>query len=196
MWPYLGPSCPDRFSSEELSAAKVEVWIRKVLDLGVIPTPGADPVPLQRGIASVRASTLGPILAVFMILSLHYSRDLVEGLGGGRGELRDADPPADAAGREASHAFSAGTRRERDRNATSWGEKRWGMDAPRSASSDKGEMERGATLPPSSPPRTTPSLPQDAAPLWTGSAIGERRRKHPERRAGCLLARLSRFFPR
>jgi hypothetical protein len=41
---------------------EVEVQIRKILDLGVIPTPGAGQVPLLRGIASVSVSTLGPFL--------------------------------------------------------------------------------------------------------------------------------------
>jgi hypothetical protein len=40
-------------------------------------------------------------------------------------------------------------------------------------------MEWGATLPPpSSPPRTTPSLHRDVAPLLTGSTVGECRSKH------------------
>jgi hypothetical protein len=67
---------------------EVEAWIYKVLDLGVIPTPSADPVPLRRGpvplrrgIANVRVNTLGPIFAAFTILSFHYARDLVHGLG-------------------------------------------------------------------------------------------------------------------
>jgi hypothetical protein len=38
MWTYPGPSCPNRPSSEELSAVEVEEWIHKVLDLTVIPT--------------------------------------------------------------------------------------------------------------------------------------------------------------
>jgi hypothetical protein len=55
---------------------EVEARIRKVLNLGVITTPGAAPVPLWRGIASVRVSTLGPISMAFTILSLHCTRDL------------------------------------------------------------------------------------------------------------------------
>jgi hypothetical protein len=55
---------------------EVEARIRKVLDLGVIPTPSADPVPLRRGITSVRVSTLGPVSTTFMILSFHCCRDL------------------------------------------------------------------------------------------------------------------------
>jgi hypothetical protein len=106
MWTYPGPSCPNRPSSEELSAVEVEARIHKVLALGVIPTTGAGPIPLRRGIASVRISTLDPIFMAFMILSFHYACDLVQGLGGGCGEPRDADPPADAVGREARHASS------------------------------------------------------------------------------------------
>jgi hypothetical protein len=77
---------PNRPSSEELSAVEVEARIHKVLALGVIPTTGAGPIPLRRGIASVRISTLDPIFVAFMILSFHYACDLVQGLGGGCGE--------------------------------------------------------------------------------------------------------------
>jgi hypothetical protein len=61
MWAYMWSSCPDCPSSKELSVVEVEARIYKVLDLGVIPTPSADPVPLRRGIANVRVNTLGPI---------------------------------------------------------------------------------------------------------------------------------------
>jgi hypothetical protein len=77
MWMYLGPSCPNRPSSEELSMVEVEAWIHKVLDLGVNSTPGVGPVPIRRGIASVGVSTLGPVLVAFMILSLNCAHDLV-----------------------------------------------------------------------------------------------------------------------
>jgi hypothetical protein len=66
---YAGPSCPDRPSSEELSAVKVNAWIHKVLDLGVNKHPGVGLIPLRRGVASAWASTLGPILVAFVILS-------------------------------------------------------------------------------------------------------------------------------
>jgi hypothetical protein len=49
------PSLP-----KELSVVEVETQICKVLEFVVIPSPGAGPNPLQRGIASVRVSTLGP----------------------------------------------------------------------------------------------------------------------------------------
>jgi hypothetical protein len=44
---------------------------------------------------------LGPVLVAFMILSFHCTRDLAQGLGGGRGEPRDANSPEDTAKREA-----------------------------------------------------------------------------------------------
>jgi hypothetical protein len=109
MWTYLGPSCPDRPSSEELSAVEVEARIHKVLDLGVNPIPGAILVPLQRGITSVRVYTLGLVSVSFVILSFHCTHDLAQGLGGGRDEPRDADQPADATGWEARHASSEET---------------------------------------------------------------------------------------
>jgi hypothetical protein len=71
MWTYPRQSCPDRPPSKELSAAEVETQIHKFLDLGVIPSPDAGHVPLWRGIASVRVSTLGPVSVAFAILSLH-----------------------------------------------------------------------------------------------------------------------------
>jgi hypothetical protein len=77
MWVYPGPSCPDCPSSEELSAAKVEDRIHMVLDLEVNPNLGPGPVPLRRGITSVRVSTSGTISVAFMILSFHCARDLV-----------------------------------------------------------------------------------------------------------------------
>jgi hypothetical protein len=75
MWVYLGSSCLDRPSPEDLSAAEVETRIRQVLDSTVVPLRSAGPDPLRRGIASVRVSTLGPISAAFMILSFYYARD-------------------------------------------------------------------------------------------------------------------------
>jgi hypothetical protein len=83
---YLGLSCPDRPTSEELSVVEVEAWIHKVLDLGVNPTPSACPIPLRSGIASVMVSTLGPVSMAFAILSFHCTRDLQQDLGGDRGE--------------------------------------------------------------------------------------------------------------
>jgi hypothetical protein len=48
-WTYLGPNCPDRPSSEELSVIEVEAQIHKVLDLGVNPTPVPAPSPYGEG---------------------------------------------------------------------------------------------------------------------------------------------------
>jgi hypothetical protein len=115
MWMYPGPSCPDHPSSEELSAVEVHSWIHKVLDLGVNLNPRAGPTPLQGGVASDRVSTLGPISVAFMILSFHCARDLMQGLGGGRSEPRDADPPEDAARREAKRASHGETWAQRER---------------------------------------------------------------------------------
>jgi hypothetical protein len=172
MWTYLGPSCPDRPSFKELSAVVVEAQIHKVLDFGVTPTLSVGPNPVQRGIASVRVSYLGPISTTFVILSFHYASDLAQGLGGGCDESWDADPPADAMGWEARHASSgdmqACEERKRDQCATRWevrhassgdtrvreervrsaccqsgSKKAGGESPPRSASSSEGEMGRG-----------------------------------------------------
>jgi hypothetical protein len=47
MWAYLGSSCLDRPSPEELSAVEVEARIHKVLDSAVIPSHGVGPDPLR-----------------------------------------------------------------------------------------------------------------------------------------------------
>jgi hypothetical protein len=122
----------------------------------VIPSPGAGPDPLRRGIASVRVSTLGPISAVFTILSFHNTRDLVQGLRDDRDELRDADPPVDASGWEARHASNKAMRareeRERDRRATVGQQ---GNGGQRSLL-DMSPLVRGATLPTPSPLMRSP----------------------------------------
>jgi hypothetical protein len=82
---YPGLSCPDRPSSKELSMVEVDTRIHNVLDLGVSPNPGVGPGPLRRGIASTRVSRQGPILAAFVIVSFHGTRNFVQGLGDGRG---------------------------------------------------------------------------------------------------------------
>jgi hypothetical protein len=76
MWLYPGLSCPDRPSIEELSAAEVDSWVHKVLDLGVNLNPGAGPAPLQDGVARPRVSTLGPVSAAYVILTFHCARGL------------------------------------------------------------------------------------------------------------------------
>jgi hypothetical protein len=75
MWAYLGPSCLDHLYPEELSVVEVETRIPKVLDSSIILSPGFGPDPLRRGIASVRVSTLGPVSAVFTILSFYCTHD-------------------------------------------------------------------------------------------------------------------------
>jgi hypothetical protein len=74
---YLGSTCPDRPSPEELIAAEVEIRICKVLDSAAIPPPGAGPNPLRRGITSIRVGTSGPVSAAFTIFSFHCARDIV-----------------------------------------------------------------------------------------------------------------------
>jgi hypothetical protein len=110
---YTGPSCLDYPSSEELSAAEVEAQIHKILDLGVNPFPGARPIPLRRGITSVRVSTLGHVLAAFMILSFHYAHDPAHSLGGGCGELWETNPPV-GGDRERSARCRTGSKKVRD----------------------------------------------------------------------------------
>jgi hypothetical protein len=72
---YPGSSYLDCPSPEELSAMEVDAWIHRVLDLRVSPNPRVGPVPLWKGIASTRVSTLGPVSAAFVILSFHNARD-------------------------------------------------------------------------------------------------------------------------
>jgi hypothetical protein len=81
MWMYPGPSYPDRSSSKELSVVEVEAHIHKVLDLKVNSNSCVGSVPLRRGIASVRVSTLGIVLAAFAMLSFHYAHDHAQVLG-------------------------------------------------------------------------------------------------------------------
>jgi hypothetical protein len=115
MWAYPGSSCLYHNSPEELSAAEVESQIYKVLDSAIIPSHGAGPDPLRRGIASVRVSTLGPVSVALAILSFHCTHDSVQGLEDGRGELWDADPPTEASGWEASHASKGATQTHEER---------------------------------------------------------------------------------
>jgi hypothetical protein len=164
IWVYPGSSCPDCPSPEELSVVEVKARICKVLDSVVTLSPDAVPDPLQRGIASVRVSILGPIPVAFMILSFHCARDLVQGLGDGCNESRDADAPVDASGWEVRHASNGAARaceeRERDRCATSQAMRKRGTEVPtRSASSGEGEMERRVTPPSLSPSHVIYSQP-------------------------------------
>jgi hypothetical protein len=84
MWLYLGPSCPDRSFFRELSAAKINTWMHKVLDHGAYLNLGAGPAPLQEGVASARVSLFGPALAAYAILSFHLSHGLAQVLRGVR----------------------------------------------------------------------------------------------------------------
>jgi hypothetical protein len=69
-------------------------------------------------------------------------------------------------------------RRGRDRRAASGVVRKWGMDVPtRSVSSSEGEVERGATPPPPSPPRVVSSRHRGVAALLTGPLIGDGRSK-------------------
>jgi hypothetical protein len=85
---------------------KVNSWIHNVLDLGVDLNPGANPAPLQEGLASARVSMLGPILAAYVILSSHHAHDLAHGLVDGNSEAWDANLPEDSTRREVNHAFN------------------------------------------------------------------------------------------
>jgi hypothetical protein len=60
---------------------EVEAHIHRVMDLGVIPTPGAGPILVQRGITSIKVSTLGPISMDFVIISFNHAHDLAQDLG-------------------------------------------------------------------------------------------------------------------
>jgi hypothetical protein len=134
LWAYPGSSCPDSPTSEELIAVEVEAGIHIVLDLSVMHTHDAGPIPLGSGIASIRDSTLGPISTAFVILSFHCARDLLLGLRGGCGESRDADLPTDAIGQETRYTSNWATQsreeRERDRHATSRAAKKIGHRSP------------------------------------------------------------------
>jgi hypothetical protein len=108
MWKHPGMSYPNCPYSEKLSVAEINAQIHKVLDLGVNLNPGAGPVPVRRGITSVRVSTLGPILAALAILSFHCAHNSAQGLGGDHGEPRNIDLPMDPARREVRHAVGEG----------------------------------------------------------------------------------------
>jgi hypothetical protein len=166
MWAYPGPSYPDYPSSEEWSVVEVEPRIHKVLNLRVNLNPSPSLVPPWRGNASVRVSMSDLVSVAFTILYFYCAHDLAQGLEGSHSEPRDADSPSDAVRWEVRHASREGKwareerlrERERDRRATRRAAKRRGTEpSPRFASSSKGVVERGATLPPLSPPCMTPT---------------------------------------
>jgi hypothetical protein len=68
----------------------------------------------------------------FAILSFHYAHDLAQGLGGGCIELWDAEPHADAVGREARCAPNKDMRahEEKDRRTASWVVRKRGTEVP------------------------------------------------------------------
>jgi hypothetical protein len=79
---YPGLNCPNGPSSDELSMAEIDTRIHKVLYLEVILNPRASLTPFQRGVTSLRVSTLGTISAAFAILSFHCAHDSAHGLRG------------------------------------------------------------------------------------------------------------------
>jgi hypothetical protein len=131
MWAYLGSTCPDRPSPEELSTVVIETRNHKDLDSTAVSPPGAGPDPLQRGIANVRVNTSGPVSVAFTILSLHCAHDIVHGPGDSRGDTHGTDFSVDAPGRATSHTSNGATRlreeRERDRRAAGRAARKWEM---------------------------------------------------------------------
>jgi hypothetical protein len=128
----------------------VETQIRKVLDFAAFPRPGASPGPLRRGIASIRVGTSGSVSATFTILSLHCSRDIVQGLRDSRGDTRGTDFSMDAPGQAMSHDYNGATQlheeRERDRHTAGWAVQKWGtVTLTKSTTSGEGETDHGAT---------------------------------------------------
>jgi hypothetical protein len=81
MWLY-----PGHPPSNELSTTEVDSRIHRGLNLGVNPSPGAGPSPLQKWVANARVSTLGPVLVAYAILSFHGARGLAQGLEGSNNE--------------------------------------------------------------------------------------------------------------
>jgi hypothetical protein len=88
---------------------------------------------------------------------------------------------------------------ERERLMNHWmgSEKVGGVEtSSKSMSTGEGEVERGATLPPSSPPHTTHSPHRDMAPGRPGLWLANVDRSALRLRAGCLPACLGSFFLR
>jgi hypothetical protein len=73
---YLGPSCPNHPSSEDLSAVEINTQIHRVLDLGANPNPGASPALFQEWVANTRVSTCGLVSVAYVILSFHRTHGL------------------------------------------------------------------------------------------------------------------------
>jgi hypothetical protein len=112
---YLEPCCPNRPTSEELSAVEVNSRIQSALDVGANLNPQASPTPLQERVDSARVSTLGLILVAYAILHFHCFHGFAQGLGGGHKEPRDANPPVDVARLDVNHAFNGKAQAQRER---------------------------------------------------------------------------------
>jgi hypothetical protein len=138
MWLYLGPSCPDRPSSEELSATEINTRIYKAMDLGANPNLGAGLAPLQEGVASTRVSMLRHVLVAHAIQSFHRAHGLMQGLEGACSEPWDANMP------EAALRWKVNQAPNEKMQAIEYG-----------SSSEEGE-EVEITLPPLSSLRITP----------------------------------------
>jgi hypothetical protein len=121
---------------------------------------------------------IGPISMAFMILSFHCANNFAQGLRGDRCEPQDTDPPEDTARQEEKCASNkeAWAQREGENSVChqSGGERAGGGHLPRSGSSDKGEMEREMTLPPTSSLCTTRSPLNDMVYQQVGATFGER----------------------
>jgi hypothetical protein len=105
-----------------------------------------------------------------MILSFHYAQDSAQGLGGDCGEPQNTDLHMGATRWEVRHTSDEEMpmRGERERAryqcAAKWAVKMRGVETPtRSTNSGEGEVESGATLPPSYPLCTNP-LHRDVLP--------------------------------
>jgi hypothetical protein len=121
MWAYPESTFPDCPSPEELSTAEEETRIRKVPDFTAIPSLGAGPDALQRGIPSIRVGTSDSVSAASTILSLHCASDIVLGLGDSHGNTWGVDFSVDAPGWSTSGTSNGAARsheeRERERSA-------------------------------------------------------------------------------
>jgi hypothetical protein len=173
MWLYLGSSCLDRPSSEELSTAEVDSRIHKVLDLGVNPNPGASPAPLHEGVTSARVSKLSPILALRRVLGAAVvSHEMSTRSRMWQGGRRRMPPKRKCRLRE----------REKESPSCRWtgGDGARGGHPPRSGSSGEGEEVRRIALPPSSSPRITLPLLRDMVCWQVGTTVNERVLKRPQ----------------
>jgi hypothetical protein len=138
MWLYLGPSCPDRSLSEELS----DVEINTRVDHGANLNTGAGPAPLREGVASTRVSLFGSILATCTISSSHRAHDLHR--------VTVMHQPA----RGRVEGMRTPKEKEKTQSAAHQGVRERGEDTL--TESDSSEEDGEVTPPPLSLPRTTP----------------------------------------